>query len=166
MIGFRGLTVDDEDRYALEVISQLLAGQGGRLFLELRDRRSLAYALNAVNVEGVAPGYFAVYIATAPEKYEEARSGLLEQLARLAASPPDEGELDRARRYLAGAFAIDRQRNAAHAAHVALDALYGLGADASRDHPARIASVSKDDVLRVAQRVIDLDAYTLAAVRP
>jgi zinc protease len=166
VIGFRGLTVDDEDRYALEVISQLLAGQGGRLFLELRDRRSLAYALNAVNVEGVAPGYFAVYIATAPEKFEEARTGLLEQLAQLVASAPDAGELERARRYLAGAFVIDRQRNASHAAHAALDALYGLGANASNDYPERIAAISRDDVLRVAQRVIDLDAYTLASVRP
>ncbi|MBW2447655.1 MAG: insulinase family protein, partial [Deltaproteobacteria bacterium] len=59
VIGFRGLSVRDEDRFDLDVISQLLAGQGGRLFLDLRDRRSLAYAVNAVNVEGIAPGYFA-----------------------------------------------------------------------------------------------------------
>jgi zinc protease len=127
VIGFRGLTVRDEDRYALEVISQVLAGQGGRLFLELRDRRSLAYTVNAVNVEGVAPGYFGVYIATAPEKFEAARQGLLEELTRLLESPPDEAELDRARRYLAGSFVIDDQRNAAHAAHLSLDVLYGLG---------------------------------------
>ena len=42
VVGFRGLTLDDPDRHTLELISQLLAGQGGRLFLELRDRQSLA----------------------------------------------------------------------------------------------------------------------------
>src|SRR5262249_52062630 len=56
VVGFRGLTVHDPDRFALEVIVQLLAGQGGRLFLELRDKKSLAYAVNAMNVEGLAPG--------------------------------------------------------------------------------------------------------------
>jgi zinc protease len=166
VIGFRGLTVRDEDRFALEVISQILAGQGGRLFLDLRDRRSLAYSVSAANVEGVAPGTFTVYIATAPEKLGEAKSGLLEHLAALRAEPPADAELERARRHLVGSHAIDHQRSAAHAAQLALDSLYGLGTGGVREWPARIAAVGKDDVLRVARRVIDLDAYTLAVVRP
>jgi zinc protease len=166
VLGFRGLTVGDPDRHALEVIAQLLAGQGGRLFLELRDRRSLAYAVNAVNVEGVAPGFFSVYIATAPEKVDEARSGILEELERLVNDRVAEGDLDRARRYLAGSFVIDQQRNASRAAHIALDALYDLGPDASARYTAEIEAVTQQDVLRVAQRVIQLDAYTLALVRP
>ena len=166
VIGFRGVTVHDEDRFALEVISQLLAGQGGRLFLELRDRRSLAYTVSATNVEGMAPGTFSVYIATAPEKFEQARSGLLEELDRLLQAPPAPADLDRARRYLTGNFVIDQQRNAVHAAQMALDARYGLGPAAARAFPEHIAAVGPEDVLRVARRVIDLDAYTLAAVRP
>ncbi|HKJ24542.1 MAG TPA: pitrilysin family protein, partial [Myxococcota bacterium] len=70
-LGFPGLTVHDPDRFALEVLAQLLAGQGGRLFLELRDRRSLAYSVSAMNVEGLAPGFFATYIATSPERLAE-----------------------------------------------------------------------------------------------
>jgi zinc protease len=166
VIGFRGVSVRDDDRFALEVISQLLAGQGGRLFLELRDRRGLAYAVNAVNAEGVAPGFFAVYIATAPEKLDEARSGLLEELDRLVQAPPTPGELERAKRTLVGAHAIDRQRNAVHAAHAALDGLYGLGPDAMGAYPERIEAVGADDLLRTARRIIQLDAYTLALVRP
>ena len=166
VIGFRGLTVHDEDRFALEVISQLLAGQGGRLFLELRDRRSLAYTVNAVNVEGVAPGYFGVYIATAPEKLDEARQGLLDELKRVVDAEPGSDELERAKRYLIGNFAIDQQRNAVHAAHVALDSLYGLGPAAYRELPERVAAIDREAVLRVARRVIDLDAYTLAVVKP
>ena len=166
VIGFRGLTVRDKDRYALDVIVQLLAGQGGRLFLELRDRRGLAYTVSAVNIEGVAPGYFGVYIATAPEKFDESRLRLLEELKRLIELPPEERELEGARRCLIGNFAIDQQRNAVHAAQIALDSLYGLGAESYRDYPEHIAAVTAEDVLRVARRVVDLDAYTLAAVRP
>ena len=166
VIGFRGLTVRDKDRYALDVIVQLLAGQGGRLFLELRDRRGLAYTVSAVNIEGVAPGYFGVYIATAPEKFDESRLRLLEELKRLIELPPEERELEGARRCLIGNFAIDQQRNAVHAAHAALDSLYSLGAEAYRGYPEHIAAVTAEDILRVARRVVDLDAYTLAAVRP
>ena len=166
VIGFRGVTVADPDRFALEVVAQLLAGQGGRLFLELRDRRSLAYAVSAQNSEGIAPGHFTVYIATAPEKLDEARAGMLEELEKLIQQPPSDEELERAKRYLIGNHAISLQRNAAHAGQISLNARYGLGPDADRAFPERVAAVGKEEVLRVARRIIDLDAYTLAVVRP
>jgi zinc protease len=166
VLGFRGLDVRDDDRFALELVAQILAGQGGRLFLELRDRQSLAYSVSAVNVEGVAPGFFAVYIGTAPEKLDLAREGILLELRKLVESPPADEELRRAQNYLTGNFAIDQQRSAVRAGQIALDALYGLGADASTRYVERVLSIGKDDVLRVARRVLDLDAYALAMVRP
>jgi zinc protease len=166
VLGFRGLDVRDEDRFALELVAQILAGQGGRLFLELRDRQSLAYSVSAVNVEGMAPGFFAVYMGTAPEKVEQAREGILLELRKLVESPPADEELRRAQNFLTGNFAIDQQRSAVRAGQIALDALYGLGADASARYVERVLSVEKDDVLRVARRVLDLEAYTLALVRP
>jgi zinc protease len=166
VIGFRGLSVRDDDRFALEIVAQILAGQGGRLFLELRDRQGLAYTVTATNAEGLAPGTMSVYIATAPEKLEQARRGLFAELTRLLEAPPEEEELERARRYLVGNFAIDAQRSAVHAAHASLDALYGLGPDASRRYTGRISAVTKDDVLRVARRVIRLGYYTEACIRP
>lgn len=166
VIGFRGLSIRDDDRYALELVSQLLAGQGGRLFLELRDRKGLAYAVNAANVEGAAPGFFALYIGTAPDKLAEAERGMLAELERLLEAPPPDDELTRAKRYLAGNYEIDLQRSSVRAAHLALDGLYGLGADADRHYVERIHAVSKDDLLRVARRVIDPGRAVTAIVRP
>jgi zinc protease len=166
VIGFRGLDVHDADRHALEVLCQILSGQGGRLFLELRDRQSLAYSVGATNVEGYAPGFFALAIATAPEKLDDARNGILGELRRVLDAPPPAAELDRARRYLLGSFAIDRQRSATRALQLALDERYGLAGDFDVDYPERIRTVGAEDVLRIARRVIDLDAYTLAAIRP
>ena len=166
VVGFRGLTVHDPDRFALEVIVQLLAGQGGRLFLELRDKKGLAYAVNAMNVEGLAPGFFAVYIATAPEKLEEARRDIDVELRRLLDAAPAPDELDRARRYLIGNFEIDRQRSAARAAHMAMDARYGLGPDAQHRYREAIEAVGGEDLLRVARRVIRLETSTEAVIRP
>ena len=166
VIGFRGLDVHDPERHVLEVLCQILSGQGGRLFLELRDRQSLAYSVGATNVEGLAPGFFAVTIATAPEKFDEAQAGILAELRRTLDAPPPSAELERARRFLLGSFAIDRQRSSTRALQLALDTRYGLAGDFDALYPQRIRAVSADDVLRVARRVIDLDAYTLAAIRP
>ena len=52
-----------------------------------------------------------------------------------------------------------------HAAQTSLNALYGLGADASRAYPDQVRAVTGEDVLRVARRIVDLDAYTEAVVR-
>ena len=52
-----------------------------------------------------------------------------------------------------------------HAAQTCLNALYGLGPAASRAYPEQIRAVSRKDVLRVAQRIVTLDAYVEAVVR-
>ena len=166
VVGFRGLAVDDPDRHTLEVLSQLLAGQGGRLFLELRDRQSLAYSVNATNVEGVHPGFFAIYIGTAPDKLDTARRGIFDELERLLASPPTADELERATRNLAGNFAIDLQRNSSLATHMSLDDLYGLGPASYETYADEVLAITREDCLRVARRVIELDAYTEALVSP
>ncbi len=166
VVGYPGLTLHDPDREALEVVSQVLGGQGGRLFLQLRDRQGLAYTVNASNIEGLAPGFFAVYIATSPEKFEEARVGIRDELQRLLDAPPGDAELDPARRYLIGNHVIDQQRAGNRAMHIALDSLYGLGPEGDRDYAERIRSVSGEDVLRVARRIFGSAEPTLAAIRP
>ncbi|MBW2396822.1 MAG: insulinase family protein [Deltaproteobacteria bacterium] len=166
VMGFRGLTIHDPDRIALEMLSQTLAGQGGRLFLELRDRQSLAYSVTAVNVEGVAPGSFAVYIATAPEKLEQAKSGITDELRRATSELLPEAEIERARRYLIGHHAIDAQRSSSRALQLALDTRYGLGPEAHSLYPEQVRSVTAEDVRRVAERIIDFEASTLAIIRP
>ncbi|MCP3985751.1 MAG: insulinase family protein [bacterium] len=166
VVGFRGLSVHDPDRTALEMLSQTLGGQGGRLFLELRDRQSLAYAVTAVNVEGVAPGSFAVYIATAPEKLEQAKSGITDELHRAASECLPDSEIERARRYLIGHHAIDAQRSSGRALQLALDTRYGLGPEAHSLYPEQVRNVTAEDVRRVAERVIDFNAMTQAIIRP
>ncbi len=166
VVGFRGLDVHDPERVALEVLSQALAGQGGRLFLELRDRQSLAYAVTAVNVEGLAKGSFAVYIATAPEKLEQAKSGITDELRRAAERAMPDAEIERARRYLIGHHAIDAQRSGSRALQLALDTRYGLGPEAHALYPEHVRSITAEDVRRVAERILDPAAATLAIIRP
>lgn len=154
VVGFLGARITDPDRHALRVIDALLNGQGGRLFRRLRDERGLAYAVTSVCVEGLDPGYLAGYIATAPDRAEEAREGILAEMVRLAEEPPDRDELERARRKLVGAFEIALQSNQVQATQMALDEIYGLGHRHLEAFADRIFAVDARAVQEAARRYL------------
>lgn len=155
VLGFRGATFYEPERYALEVLATALGGQSGRLFLELRDRQSLAYSVGAMNVEGVDPGYFSFYIGTTPDKVPQALAGLYAQLERVRQEPLHPGELGRTRASLAGGHQIGLQRRLSRATMVCLDELYGLGRAAWHGHLERLLAVTAEDVLKVARERLD-----------
>ncbi|MFQ5515101.1 MAG: M16 family metallopeptidase [Myxococcota bacterium] len=165
VLGFPGLALDDPDLPALEVLTQILSGQGGRLFLELRDRRSLAYSVSAFSIEGVDEGAFGVYIASAPDKLDESLAGLERELARLSEQPVSAEELSRAKGYLIGSHAVALQRFATQASQLSLNELYGLGATHHLEYAKRIDAVELSDVERVLRRVVRLDRPLIAIVR-
>ena len=166
VLGFQGLRLYDPDRHALEVLSTVLSGMGGRLFTELRDKRSMAYSVTSMAVEGIDPGYFAVYIGTSADKREAAEAGMEAELRRVLDEQVTPAELDRAKAHLVGTHEIGLQRNAARAALLALDGAYGLGLDNFENYDEHIQSVSADDVQRVARRIIQLDRAVVAVVGP
>lgn len=166
ILGFRGARFADADRHALEVLASVLAGQGGRLFVELRDKRSMCYSVTAFNLEGIDPGYFAVYMGTSPEKLADAEAGIRAELDKVVQEPITEEELQRARRYLVGSHAIGLQKNASRAAVIALDETYGLGADHFTRYQQRIEAVTREQILEAARRHLVMDQSVLAVVTP
>lgn len=166
VLGFHGARVDDAWRRGLEVMQTMLSGQSGRLFLELRDKRSMAYSVSAMVMEGIDSGSFSVYMGTSPEKVEAALEGIRTELSRMRDELVTEAELSRAREHLIGTQGIGLQRNGARAGVMALDACYGLGADAFLKYPDEIAAVTPQDIRDAARRVIDSDKSALAIVGP
>jgi zinc protease len=164
--GFSGTTIRSPDRFPLEVLSTILSGQSGRLFLELRDRQALAYRVSAFSVEGVDPGYFAVYVATSPENRERAVLGIQRELDRMRERKVPKVELERAQRYLVGAHEISLQRRAALASTLAFHECYGVGWDEYRRYAPAVLAVTADDVQRVAHSYLDPGRAILATIRP
>ncbi len=158
--GVRGLTLKDDDRYPMEALVAALSGQGGRLFLELRDKQSLCYSVAAYAVDGLEPGSFAVYMGTSPDKVERALEGINIILQQLVDEGIPAEELKRSQRYLLGNHAIGLQRTGARATTMVLNELYGLGHLAHHDHQKKLAAVTVDDVRRVAKKVLSRTRIT------
>lgn len=166
VLGFLGTTFRDKDHYALEILDAALSGQGGRLFYQLRDKESLAYALAFMASSNLDPGFIGVYMGTHPDKLDRAIQSVLRELRKVKEEGLTEDEVERAKRYLIGNFEIGLQTNGAQANTMSLDELYGMGYDHYQKYPQEIEKVSKEDVHRVAQKYFNLDAYVLAIIRP
>lgn len=165
-LGFLGATITSEARFPLAVLTEVLSSQGGRLFIELRDKQSLAYALSVLSREGVEPGIFAVYMGSAPAKKDKAIQGILMELKKVITEKVSDEELKRAKSALIGGYEMGLQENMAQATDMANNELYGLGFDEYKRYPGKIEKVTADDILKTAQRYINLNAYTLSVVGP
>jgi zinc protease len=166
VLGFLGINFQHRDRYAMEVLDAALSSQGGRLFYELRDRESLAYALGFMAHPNLDSGYIGVYMGTHPDKLKAAIQGVLKELKRVREEGLTEEEVERAKRYLIGNFEIGLQTNSAQANHICLDELYGLGFDHYQKYPLEIQKVTREDVHRVAKQYFNLESFAIAIIRP
>ena len=166
VLGVRGGRVTDSERAVLKILDAVLSRQGGRLFLELRDRQGLAYSVSAFASEGVDPGVFGIYFACAPEAVERAIVGVLAELARLRDELLPAAELEEARKYLLGSYDISLQTNTAQGDELAYNELYGLGIEGGDRYREAIARVTPAAVQAAARQYFTLNAYTLTIVGP
>uniref|UniRef100_UPI00404B3A50 M16 family metallopeptidase n=1 Tax=Candidatus Limnocylindrus sp. TaxID=2802978 RepID=UPI00404B3A50 len=102
-LGLPALRREDPDAPALELLSTILGdGSASRLFLELREERGLVYDISTSSVEYADAGAFIVAGGADPSKVIPALQLVTAALRRLAREVPSEGEIERARAYLAG----------------------------------------------------------------
>jgi len=166
VLGFPGVGFSNNDRFPLEVLAYVLSGQGGRLFTEIREKRALAYRVSAFSVEGLDPGYFAVYLASSPENLEEAIKVVRQEFRDVVDKGITADELARAQRYLIGVHAIGLQRKSALAAALAFHEAYGQGWKTYRQYGDYIMKVTVSDVARVARKYLDPEREVVAVVKP
>ncbi len=161
MVGSLGTTITSEDRHVLRLLHTLLSGQSGRLFVELREKKSLAYTVAPVNFEGMERGYVGTYIACSPQKKDEAIQGIRTVLEKLAAKGPTDAEMKRAKEFYLGRRAMDLQSDSAIAAHYGLEAVYGLPPLTDADIAAIVEGITAKQIREVCRKYyLDLPMVT------
>jgi len=165
-VGYLGIGLESPLNAPMALIKTALAGQGGRLFTELRDEQSLAYAIAAFRSPGLGTGAFGAYIACDPAKVETATKGIFGELDRIREEGLTEKELDEAKRYYVGNLKIGLQTNGSQAMQMTLDELYGLGYNHLPTYIQEIETVTSDAVRQAAREVILPERYVLVTVGP
>jgi zinc protease len=98
---------------------------------------------------------FVSYIATEPAREDEAREGLLSEIARFREEPVSAMELERAARYAIGSYAIARQGAAVLLADMADAWLVGTGLEELEGYDEAVAAVTPDAIMAWARESLD-----------
>lgn len=139
------------DHAAVKVLATVLGGgMAGRLFAELRDRQGLAYSAAAYDDPTREPGALVLYLGTAPPTAAKAEEALLGEVARVRAQPVGAEELERAKAYLLGSYAMDRRTNTRQAWYLGFYQIEGEAVDFPDRYRRAVERVTSGDIQRVA----------------
>jgi predicted Zn-dependent peptidase len=148
VLGMKGLSRNDDRRFALGVLNTALGGgTSSRLFQEVRERRGLAYSVFSFASHHADSGLVGVSVGCLPTKLDDVLATVRTELSRVAAHGITEEELARGKGQLRGGLVL------------------GLEDSASRMSRIGKAELVYDELLSIDEVLDKIDAVTLDEVR-
>jgi len=165
-LGTRALSYLDPDRYALDLLNTILGeGMSSRLFLEIREKRGLAYDVHSFSSKHSDAGYFAVYMGVDPKKAEEAVNAVMEELRRVASEQVPEEELVKAKEFTKGRLRLGLEGTNSLATWLCQQELLTGRVKTVEEVVQLFEAVTLEELQRVAQRVLS-QPVQLAVIGP
>ncbi|MGH2463289.1 MAG: M16 family metallopeptidase [Candidatus Limnocylindria bacterium] len=151
-LGMPGVSRTHADRWALDLLSAVLGdGMSSRLFVELRERRSLAYDIGTFATSYADCGTVGIHAGFDPSQSTAIISAALEQLERVVQDPVPQSELERARAYTRGRIELRLEESSAVAAWLGIGESLLPRILTVEEVVERLEAVTPDDLLRVAR---------------
>jgi predicted Zn-dependent peptidase len=163
-VAFPAVPVGHRDWPELRLLRNVTSGLAGTFFADLRGKRSLAYTVYAREVSRRDDGVFVGYLASDASKETEALEALVEKFRRLGDDGFTDGDVERAKAYLAGSTRIARQSNAAHVNELVEAWVFGLGLDFTERLLDEVERVTAEELRKVCVRYFQGTRYTTAIV--
>jgi predicted Zn-dependent peptidase len=166
-LGVPSYPLGHPDRYALQLLGTVLgSGMSSRLFLEVRERRGLAYYVYGLNNSFTDAGTLVSQAGVDLKRADEAVGVIADEFKRLAEERVPEAEFEKARALAKGRFVLQTESPNGLL-------LFGLRREVVEGEAiepdellANLDSVTVDDVYRVAQDVIGTQGLRLAVIGP
>jgi predicted Zn-dependent peptidase len=164
-LGTHGLARDDERRYALRILDTILGGSSSsRLFVEVREKRGLAYSVSTFTSGYAQTGQFGLYVGTRPDNVGRALKVIGDELSRAIETPATEAELARAKENVKGRIGLSLESTTAR--------MNRLGASLMADMPLlslddvidRLDAVTIEDLRALAEELLDPSRLSAAGV--
>ncbi len=166
VVGYSTFAPADPNRPSIEVLAEILAGEGGRLASALSDERTAACRTGARVAPPAARGYLAISVTCPPARLDAGVAAVRAALAQVVSGGVTPDEVTRATRRLVGARAGVLRTRMAVADALVRDEGWGLPMLSYRRASAPLARVTAADVARAAQAALDPRREIIAVTHP
>jgi predicted Zn-dependent peptidase len=167
ILGVPSYSNQHPDRYALQLLSVVLgSGMSSRLFLEVRERRGLAYYVYGTNHSYTDAGSLLSQAGVDIERIDDAITVIREQFELMASEPVPSDELEKARAFAKGRFVLGTESPQGLVMFgLRREVLEGKAIE-PEEMLAELDAVTAEDIQRVAQDLIANDKIHLAVIGP
>jgi predicted Zn-dependent peptidase len=156
---------DNDDRYALDLLTSVLGASGRRLHNEVVEARGLASDIGVAFWELTDVGVWEVWASTTPDRVSSVIEVVKAQVQDLRARPLDQAAIDEAKAYIRGSSRLGLESSISQAQRYSDGVV--LGRFEALDHYLeRIQALTAEDVLAVANKYLDPDRMTLVVLKP
>lgn len=165
--GWRVPTIFDKDYPVLLLLNTILGASGlsSRLFVELRDKKGLAYVVRSSYEVYDRAAAFSVYIATEPKNIKTSLEGFEFEINRIKTTPVDNIELENAKNNLIGKRQFFTETNLQQSSLYSFYEDKGLGYDFEEKLIEAVKKVSAEDIQRAANEYLK-DPHVLTVLAP
>lgn len=156
-------TASSKDYPVLALLNIILGASGlsSRLFLELRDKKGLAYVVRSSYDIAKLAANFSIYIATEPKNIEVSLKGFDEEIQKIKNVLVSEEELENAKNNIFGKWAFIAETNAQQANWLAHYGINGFGFDFQQNAKERIKRVTPQDIMDCANKYFNEKSVTV-----
>ncbi|MDP3724561.1 MAG: pitrilysin family protein [bacterium] len=167
VLGFRSIRREDPRRFPLAILNTIMGGNmSSRLFLEIREKRGLAYAISSSQEPFTDVGVWAVYAGVDLKKLVECVTVMLSECARMRDAGPTEEELHRAKEYLKGRLTLRLEDSEEVASFFGMQALLDKTIETPDEIMHEIDMVRHQDIQKVSAMMIQPERLNVAMVGP
>ncbi len=164
-LGTHGIARDDDRRYALRILDTILGGSSSsRLFVEVREKRGLAYSVSTFSSSYAHAGQFGLYVGTRPDNVERAMKVIGDELRRAIDDPATDQELQRAKENVKGRIGLSLESTTARMNRLGSAVLAELPLLSLDELIERIDAVSLDDLRSLSAELLDPSRLSAAGV--
>jgi predicted Zn-dependent peptidase len=165
--GWRVPSLPDEDFAKLMILNVILGASGlsSRLFLELREKKGLAYTVRSSYEMHRQGAVFSIYIGTEPSNIQTSIDGFKVEIEKIKNELVSDEELHNAKNNIIGKQQFVTETNSQQANLMAYYAISGLSFDYQKEVINKLKQVTAEELKDCANKYFT-DDFVLTVLKP
>lgn len=166
-LGMTSYSYTDKRLPALQLLSVILGGNmSSRLFIQVRERRGLAYSVSASPNPYEDSGCFMIHAGLETGKLAEALKVIIAELKKTKTTPVSRAELKQAKEFIRGKTILGLEDSDSLASWYGRQSLFNTKIQSPEESLARIAKVTSAEIQAVAKQLFKPANMHLALIGP